>query len=124
MKLFISLGAISGFLAVAIGAFGAHLLKNRLDDYSLGIYHTGVQYQFYHAFALIAAGLLLHFFPQGNLYRWSGWLFLSGTILFSGSLYVLALSGIKGFGAITPFGGLCFLAGWALLLIQTLKLQN
>ena len=114
-NLFISLAAFSGMLAVAFGAFGAHALKNRLDEYALGVYETAVQYHFYHSLALLAVGLMAMYQPQSMLLKSSGWLFALGLVIFSGSLYVLALSGLKWLGAITPLGGLAFIAGWACL---------
>ncbi len=115
MRLFLVLGSISGFLSVALGAFGAHILKEKLDDYSLGIFHTGVTYQTTHALALILVAILIKFFPQCSSLTWAGWCFTIGTVLFSGSLYALSFSGVKVLGAITPIGGVLFLVGWALL---------
>jgi uncharacterized membrane protein YgdD (TMEM256/DUF423 family) len=117
---FLTLASTSGLLAVAIGAFGAHALKARLDAYSLGVFETAVQYQFYHSLALLGVGILLLHQPQVALLRSSGWLFLIGMILFSGSLYLLALSGVKWLGAVTPLGGLAFIAGWGCLLAASL----
>ena len=119
-KLFLSLGAISGALGVIIGAFGAHGLKSKLSAEMLTVYQTGVQYQFYHTFALLAVGLLAMKFQSGLLTS-SGWSFLVGMILFSGSLYALSISGIKTLGAITPIGGLFFIVGWVLLTVSILK---
>ena len=108
-------GALLAAVAVICGAFGAHFLKTKLPAESLQTFETAVRYQFYHAFALVIAGILYASFP-GKLLRWSGYLFLAGTILFSGSLYVLCgFSAIKWIGAITPVGGLCFITGWILL---------
>jgi uncharacterized membrane protein YgdD (TMEM256/DUF423 family) len=105
------LGAISAFIAVLAGAFGAHALKAQLAPDLLPVFETGARYQFFHALALILVGLALQRAPRPAL-RWAGWLFVAGTVLFSGSLYALALSGVRALGAITPLGGLCFLAGW------------
>ena len=123
MKLFLTAAAIFGFLGVAFGAFGAHALKDKLDPHYLEVFKTGVQYQMYHAFALIAVALLMKFSAQqsNNLLVYSGWAFLIGIIIFSGSLYILSVSGIKIFGAITPIGGLSFLIGWALLFWHVVK---
>ena len=119
-KLFLSLGALSGALAVMIGAFGAHGLKDKLTEEMLAIYKTGVEYHFYHTFALLAAGLVaMHL--QSRLLTASGWSFLVGILLFSGSLYALSISGVKILGAITPIGGLCFIAGWVLLALAVIK---
>jgi uncharacterized membrane protein YgdD (TMEM256/DUF423 family) len=114
-RIFITLGAINAFLCVAFGAFGAHGLKQRLAVDMLAVYQTGVQYHFYHALGLIAVGLVLLHFPASKLVALSGWLMLAGIALFSVSLYVLSLTGIRGLGAITPLGGVAFLSGWALL---------
>ncbi|KZE51729.1 hypothetical protein AV540_12750 [Brevibacillus parabrevis] len=121
MKLFLLLGSISGFLSVALGAFGAHALKEKLDEYSLGIFHTGVTYQTTHALALVLVAMLLKWYPDSSGLVWAGWCFAAGTVIFSGSLYTLALTGIKVLGAITPIGGVLFLAGWALLAFHAWK---
>jgi uncharacterized membrane protein YgdD (TMEM256/DUF423 family) len=113
-RLFFTIGAISAFVGVAAGAFGAHTLKNRLDAEMLAVFETGVRYQMYHAFALLVAAWAVTRWP-GTLVNTSGWLFLAGTILFSGSLYLLSLTGVRALGAITPLGGLAFLAGWLCL---------
>jgi uncharacterized membrane protein YgdD (TMEM256/DUF423 family) len=111
---FAVLGAISAFLAVVAGAFGAHALRSRLIEAFLQAFETGARYQFLHALALFAVAWALDRTGQPAVAR-AGWLFVAGTILFSGSLYALALSGITRFGMITPLGGLCFLAGWLFL---------
>ncbi len=121
-KLFITLASFSGMLAVVLGAFGAHALKARLDDYSLGVWETAVQYHFYHALALLAVGIVALGQPQSTLLRSSGWLFLLGTLFFSGSLYLLAVSGTRWLGAVTPLGGLAFIGGWACLAVASWKL--
>ncbi len=113
-RLFFAIGAISAFVGVAAGAFGAHGLKSRLDAEMLGVFETGARYQMYHAFALLAVAWAITRWP-GTLVNMSGWLFLAGTILFSGSLYLLSLTGVRWLGAITPLGGLAFLAGWLCL---------
>ncbi|TDG15687.1 DUF423 domain-containing protein [Seongchinamella unica] len=114
-KLFITLASLSGMLAVVFGAFGAHGLRNRLDEYQMGVFETAVQYHFYHALALLAVGVIALNHPQTMLLKSAGWLFLIGTVVFSGSLYLLALTGVKWLGAVTPLGGLAFIAGWACL---------
>lgn len=116
-KTFLMIAAISGLLAVVIGAFGAHGLKGRVTEDLLAIYQTGVQYHFYHSFALLVVGLLLLQFPLAGLFNWSGWLFVIGIVVFSGSLYVLSLTGIRWLGAITPLGGLAFIVGWLTMAI-------
>jgi uncharacterized membrane protein YgdD (TMEM256/DUF423 family) len=105
------IGAISGFVSVAMGAFGAHSLKQVLDEKALAVFHTGAQYEMYHALALIGVGLWAAQHPNASA-QIPGWAFLIGTLLFSGSLYALALTGIRSLGVITPFGGVCFLIGW------------
>jgi uncharacterized membrane protein YgdD (TMEM256/DUF423 family) len=121
-KLFLTLASLSGLLAVAFGAFGAHALKHRLDDYARGVYETAVQYHFYHSLALLAVGLLALSHPQVALLRSSGWLFLLGMVIFSGSLYLLSLTGVRWLGAVTPIGGLAFIAGWGCLAAAAWKL--
>ena len=103
--------AISGFLSVVLGAFAAHGLKQALSEYSLGIFHTAVQYQMYHSLALLA----LSAYPRTRHLRWAAYAFIAGILIFSGSLYALAITGIKILGAITPIGGLLFMLGWLLL---------
>ena len=114
-KWFFVLSAFNGLLAVALGAFGAHALKAKLTAAMLGVWQTAVQYQMYHALALFGVGLLAMHFPGNTLLRVSGYLFVLGIIFFSGSLYALSLSGVRWLGAITPIGGVLFLAGWAAL---------
>jgi uncharacterized membrane protein YgdD (TMEM256/DUF423 family) len=113
-RTFFMIGALSAFIGVAAGAFGAHGLKSRLSPDLLATFEVGVRYQIYHAFALLAAVWAQTRWP-GSLATTSGWLFVVGTILFSGSLYALSLTGIRWLGAITPFGGLAFLGGWLCL---------
>jgi len=113
-RLFLGLGAASAFVGVAAGAFGAHALKSTLAPDLLAVFETAVRYQMYHALALVAAALLVTR-RRGRAAPAAGWLFALGTVLFSGSLYVLALSGQRFWGAVTPFGGVTWLAGWALL---------
>ncbi len=122
MKLFLTAAAISGALAVLFGAFGAHLLKQMLSPEMLEVYKTGIQYQFYHTFALLAVGLLMNFKPTKSL-KWSGYLFMGGILIFSGFLYLLALTGIKTLGMIVPIGGVMFVAGWICMLIHLLKIK-
>lgn len=121
-KLFITLASLSGMLAVIIGAFGAHGLRGKLDDYAMGVFETAVQYHFYHALALLAVGVIALSQPHSTLLKSSGWLFLLGTVIFSGSLYILAITGVKWLGAVTPLGGLAFIAGWACLAAASWKL--
>lgn len=120
-RIFLSLGALNAFLCVGLGAFGAHGLKKTLAADMLAVYQTGVQYHFYHALGLLVIGLLLLHFPGSRPITWSGWLMLAGIVLFSASLYALALTGMRGLGMITPFGGVAFLSAWALLVFGTLR---
>ena len=107
-RTFVALGAISALLAVAAGAFGAHALRARLSPEMQAVFETGARYHMYHALAMVLAGLLAATRGAAT----AGWLFQAGIVLFSGSLYVLALTDVKVLGAITPIGGLAFLAGW------------
>ena len=118
-RVFVTIGAASAFVAVAAGAFGAHALRDRLPADLLEVFETGVRYEMYHALALLAVGLLIARLSTGDgtWLSWAGWLFVAGTILFSGSLYALALSGVRVLGAITPLGGVAFLLGWAALAV-------
>jgi uncharacterized membrane protein YgdD (TMEM256/DUF423 family) len=111
----LALGALLMFCAVAAGAFGAHLLRGYLSPEMLVVWQTGVQYQAWHALALIAVGLYLQTNAGARWVRWSGRLFAVGILLFSGSLYLLALTGVREWGVVTPLGGVAFLAGWLLL---------
>lgn len=110
-------------LAVAIGAFGAHGLKSHLSAEMIQIYKTGVEYHFYHALGLLLIGVLSILMPSGLL-KWSAIFLTAGIVLFCGSLYILAITGIKWLGAITPLGGLSFIAGWVLLFLAVLKISN
>ena len=121
-KLFITMASLSGMAAVMLGAFGAHALSDRLDDYARGVFETAVQYHFYHSLALLAVGLLAVSQPQTVMLKSSGWLFFIGILIFSGSLYLLSITGVRWLGAITPLGGLAFIAGWACLAATGWKL--
>jgi uncharacterized membrane protein YgdD (TMEM256/DUF423 family) len=121
-KLFIVLGSFSGMLGVVLGAFGAHALKSRLSEDAMGVFETAVQYQFYHSLALLAVGILALSQPQTILLKSSGYLFLLGILIFSGSLYLLSFTGVKWLGAITPLGGLAFIGGWACLAFASWKM--
>jgi uncharacterized membrane protein YgdD (TMEM256/DUF423 family) len=118
-RLFITVGALSGCLAVAAGAFGAHALRERLSASLLETFQTGATYQMYHALALVALGILLaRFSVDGSTWLTAaGWLFAAGTVLFSGSLYLLALTDTRWLGAITPLGGVAFILGWLALAV-------
>ena len=120
MRLSLIVGALYGLLGVAFGAFGAHALRARLTPDLLAVWKTGVEYQFYHAAALLLIGLWARQQPSTAL-NVAGICFALGVLLFSGSLYALALSGVRGLGAITPVGGLLFLVGWLALLMAALR---
>ena len=115
-RLFFALGALSAFIAVGAGAFGAHALRARLDPRMLSVFETGARYQMYHALGLMAVAWAVTRWP-GPWAERAGWLFVAGTLLFSGSLYALAVSGIRWLGAVAPLGGIAFLAGWICLLL-------
>ena len=125
-KTFLIIAALLGAFTVALGAFGAHAIKERVNEYTLGIFETAVKYQFYHVFALLAAGILFQQYSS-NWMLWSGRLFIAGITLFCGSLYALTYflannnESMKWLGAITPFGGLCFIAGWVCMAIAVIK---
>src|SRR6266576_452834 len=114
-RTFLLLGAILGFLGVAFGAFGAHGLRSRLSPEMLAVLETGVRYQMYHVFALLIVSSAIGHLGSARLLAIAGWSFFAGILLFSGSLYALALTSTGILGAITPLGGLAFLIGWACL---------
>jgi uncharacterized membrane protein YgdD (TMEM256/DUF423 family) len=119
-RIFAALGAASGFVAIAAGAFGAHALKTRLAPDLLAVFDTGASYQIYHALALFAVAWSIGRWP-GRAALASGWCFVAGTALFSGSLYLLALTGMRSLGMITPVGGVLLLAGWLLLALAAVR---
>jgi uncharacterized membrane protein YgdD (TMEM256/DUF423 family) len=114
-RIFFMLGSLLGALSVALGAFGAHALRDRIEASLLANYQTGVSYMFYHALALFVVVLALTRWPGSNQPIWAGWLFIVGIVFFSGSLFVMAFTGQRWLGAITPIGGVAFIAGWLLL---------
>ena len=121
VKLFILLGAAAGAAGVVLGAFGAHALKTRLAPDMLAVWQTAVQYHFWHALGLVAVGIIALHLPGSTALKWSGWLMVAGLVLFSGSLYALALTGARWLGAITPFGGTAWIAAWLLLAWAALR---
>ncbi|MBD2194981.1 MULTISPECIES: DUF423 domain-containing protein [Calothrix] len=123
-QIFLSIAALFGGLSVAAGAFGAHALRDKISERSLEIFDTGARYQMYHAIALLLVGLLLSRTesPPSTLIV-SGWLFIVGIAIFSGSLYALSLTGIKSLGAIAPLGGAAFIAGWGALAFAAWNLK-
>ncbi|MDB3898326.1 DUF423 domain-containing protein [Gammaproteobacteria bacterium] len=122
-KLVIMLAGINGFLAVSLGAFAAHALRDKLSPELLNTFQTGVQYHMYHALALFGIGLMMINFPASNILRVSAYLMLAGLVFFSGSLYLLSITGIRWLGAITPIGGVFFLVAWALIVWFAAKQQ-
>ena len=119
-KTFFALGAAFGLLGVALGAFGAHGLKGTLSPDMLANFETGVRYQMYHAVGLLAVAWALTRWP-GGLTTAAGWLFVIGILIFSGSLYILSVTGIRWLGAITPIGGVALIAGWGCLILAALR---
>lgn len=119
-RLFLIIAALSGAISVGAGAFGAHALRTRLEARLFEVFETAAQYQMYHALALVAVAWVASRWP-GTLVTASGWLFVAGTVLFSGSLYAMALTGVRALGAITPLGGICFIAGWLSLAVAVAK---
>lgn len=115
-RLFFGVGALSALVSVAAGAFGAHALRSPLTPELLAVFETAARYQMYHALGLLAVAWATSRWP-GALPVWAGWLFVAGTVLFSGSLYILSLTGIRWWGAVTPFGGVAFLIGWMCLVL-------
>lgn len=118
--LFFVSGAFFAAAGVALGAFGAHALKHKLATDMLAVFEVGVRYQMYHALGLLALSLAMGYLSNGFMH-WAGVLMIGGIVLFSGSLYLLSLTGIKSFGAVTPFGGGLFIAAWILLILGALK---
>jgi uncharacterized membrane protein YgdD (TMEM256/DUF423 family) len=120
-KVFLILGGINAALVVLFGAFGAHGLKARMTAEMLAVYQTGVHYHLFHALGLLAVGLVATQISGSAYLRWSGWLMLVGIILFSGSLYVLSVSGLRWLGMVTPFGGMSFIVAWILFVVAIVK---
>jgi uncharacterized membrane protein YgdD (TMEM256/DUF423 family) len=121
VKIFVILGALLGGLGVAAGAFGAHALRARLEPRMLEVFETGARYQMYHALALFGVAWLLQQ-TQSTAAQVAGWAFVAGILLFSGSLYAMAFTGMRGLGAVTPIGGVAFIVGWAALAVAATKL--
>ncbi|WP_171037473.1 DUF423 domain-containing protein [Pseudoalteromonas sp. S558] len=120
IKLFLMAGSLFCMFSVILGAFAAHGLKSRLSEYSLGVFKTAAEYQMVHGLALIAVAILIKW---GINLSWAGGFFITGTLLFSGSLYLLALTEMKWLGPITPIGGLCFIIGWIVILVQVARFK-
>jgi len=121
-RLFLMIGALAGAISVAAGAFGAHALREKVEPRLLEVFETAARYQMYHALALIAVGLVAARWSSG-LTTSAGWLFVAGTVFFSGSLYAMTFTGVRALGAITPIGGVCFIAGWVCLALAAAKLR-
>jgi uncharacterized membrane protein YgdD (TMEM256/DUF423 family) len=120
-RTFFLIASLLGGLSVALGAFGAHALRDRIEASMLANYQTGVSYMFYHTLALFVVVLALSRWPNANQPIWAGWLFIVGIVFFSGSLFIMALTGQRWLGAITPIGGVAFIAGWLLLAWAALR---
>jgi uncharacterized membrane protein YgdD (TMEM256/DUF423 family) len=120
-RLFLAAGAVFALTAVVLGAFGAHALKDKLSVDMLAVYRTANDYQFYHALGLLAVGMVAGMMPQSSAIKWSGGLMIAGILIFSGSLYVLSVTGVRSLGAITPIGGVAFIAAWACLAWAVIK---
>ena len=121
-RLFLIIGAVSAAISVAAGAFGAHSLRQTIEPSLLDVFETGARYQMYHALALVGVGLVASRWPS-SLFASAGWLFVAGTVLFTGSLYAMTFTGIRVLGAITPLGGLCFIGGWICLAVAAARIK-
>ncbi|MEQ8427769.1 MAG: DUF423 domain-containing protein [Gammaproteobacteria bacterium] len=120
-RLFLLFGAANALLAVALGAFGAHALRNRLDESLLKIYHTGNEYHYYHALGLLIIGILASLVPVSGWIKTSGWMMFAGILLFCGSLYLLSILNLRWLGMVTPIGGLLFILSWGSLCVAVIK---
>jgi uncharacterized membrane protein YgdD (TMEM256/DUF423 family) len=120
-RFFALAGSAFGFLAVALGAFGAHRLQDRLSPVDLDTFEIAVRYQMYHGLALLLVAILVGRSGDSGPLVWAGWSFIAGILVFSGSLYLLVLTGVRGLGAVTPFGGVALLAGWVFLAAHFLR---
>lgn len=120
-RLFLFLGAANALLAVALGAFGAHALRNRLDEAMQSVYHTGNEYHFYHALGLLIIGIVASLLPVSAWIKTSGWMMFVGILLFCGSLYLLSILNLRWLGMITPIGGILFILSWASLCVAVIK---
>jgi len=120
-KLFLFLGGSNAALVVMLGAFGAHALKTRLSSDMMAVYHTSILYHAIHALGLIAIGMVAAWLPGSGYLKWAGWMMLAGILLFSGSLYVMSVTGVRWLGAITPIGGVAFILAWILFCAAVVK---
>ncbi len=120
-KLYLLLGGANAALVVVLGAFGAHALKARVSAEMMAIYQTGVHYHLFHALGLLVLGVVALWLPASGYLKWAGWLMLVGIVLFSGSLYLLSVTGLRSLGAVTPFGGAAFIGAWLLFCIAVLR---
>lgn len=121
MKVFLILGALNALLSIALGAFGAHGLEGKLSEHMMDVYRKAVQYHMMHSLGLIFVALLTERLSGTNLIHWAGWVMLAGIVIFSGSLYVLSMTGITALGAITPIGGIAFLISWFFIILAAIK---
>ncbi|WP_240376275.1 DUF423 domain-containing protein [Bacillus piscicola] len=120
-KVFVIIGALNAAAAVGFGAFGAHGLEGKLSERLMDVYQTAVQYQTMHALGLLAIGLIAAYAGSSASLSWAGWLLFAGILIFSGSLYTMAFTGISWLGAITPIGGVAFIIGWIMVVISVIK---
>jgi len=121
MKVFLILGALNALLSIALGAFGAHGLEGKLSEHMMNVYRKAVQYHMMHSLGLIFVALLSERLTGTSLVNWAGWVMFAGIVIFSGSLYVLSMTGISALGAITPIGGIAFLISWFLIILAAIK---
>ena len=122
-QLYLFLGSINAGLSIILGAFGAHYLKNYITNELIKTFNTGVEYHFYHSFGLFVIAFVFYLLPDSKLLKWSGRLMMMGILLFSFSLYILSITGIRSLGIITPFGGLAFVSAWVLLATAIIKVK-
>lgn len=123
-RTFLVLGGANAALVVILGAFGAHLLKSRLSDDMLAVYHTAILYHAIHALGLVAIGVVAGWLPGSGYLKWAGWTMFVGIVLFSGSLYLLSMTGARWLGAVTPMGGIAFIVAWILFCVAVLRASS
>lgn len=123
-RVFLVLGGVNAALVVVLGAFGAHVLKTRMSGDMMAVYHTGVLYHAIHSLGLIGIGVVAGWLPDSSYLKSAGWVMLAGIVLFSGSLYILSITGARWLGSITPIGGVAFILAWVLFCVAVLKTSN